>query len=700
MKIIIFVAIAMLQLTTLNATTQKDSVYKEVSLNEVVITSNRQKVEYSSAGTTYKVDGIVAQSASLFDAIASLPGVRIDHEGNLTINGKNGGEILIDGKPTHLSGSELATLLRTMTATEADKIDVITQPSAKYDAAGVSGLIDIHCKKMKLLGMNLNTHMNGSLGRCGGGYASVSFNYKTKHWNPYASYSYYNHKHIVDLEIDRAFQQERMMQNSIRNYHVSNNSMSLGCDYMPGNLWTISGYVKCGLNKINEDATMESITQLTHVSNGNKSNADNDRLNLTTGFNVQKRFTDDGVWSSSVDYFRYNSDQQQNLFSEVPDTTIGKMTGRINILQLKTDLALPVSKTCNIECGLKMSDVRIRNNFEYTVAKTADMQFDYDEDTYAAYFQAIIQKGKWKLTAGLRSETTCYHIYSQDRTIPKDTADNKTKTYYFPSLQVTYSISPERNILFSFSKRIIRPNYADLNPFVYIFDNYTVESGNTELNPAFANNFELSFQSSKLGQLTAFLSVMDDALVKGFEIDKNERVRTFRRNFADYFSTGLRYQTMFSIIRQWTVSAFASGMYNRYKWTENGVRQTNCRISPLLSITQTYHLPFSMNAELKADYQGRTAYGQITLHASSTINLSLQKEICKGKGTITLFANDIFDGQREKLSMVIGGNSAWCQTLNHIRAIGIGFSWKFKKGADIKEKKQKNAIDEINRVNL
>jgi hypothetical protein len=227
-----------------------------------------------------------------------------------------------------------------------------------------------------------------------------------------------------------------------------------------------------------------------------------------------------------------------------------------------------------------------------------------------------------------------------------------------------------------------------------------VESGNTELRPSFSHNIEVSYQKLKIGQITALLSVMNDALMKGFEIDENERVKTFRRNFSDYFSTGLRYQTMQDITKHWTASAFLACIYNRYKWMEDGIRQTNGRMSPMLSITQTYNFPHSFSSELKVDYQGKMVYGQVTLHSSSTINISLQKKICGGNGVITLFANDIFDGQREKLSMVIGGHSAWCQTLNHIQAIGISFSWKFKKGADIKEKKQKNAIDEINRVNL
>ena len=324
----------------------------------------------------------------------------------------------------------------------------------------------------------------------------------------------------------------------------------------------------------------------------------------------------------------------------------------------------------------------------------------YDEDTYAAYLQTSYHTEKWKVTAGLRMEATHYHIYSEDKILQRDTTNSKNNIYLFPSLSIVYSICEGQSFMLSYSKRVIRPNYADLNPFVYIFDDYTLESGNTDLRPAFSHNLELSLVNQKFGQITGFLSLMDDALVKGFAIDENECVRTFRRNFADYLSTGLRYQSMFNITNRWNASVFAACVYNRYKWREDGAECTNSRLTPIFSITQSYSFPFSLKAQLKASYQGKMAYGQVAAHASSLINFSLQKTICNGNGTITLFANDIFDSQREKLTLIMKGKSAWCQTLNHNRLIGVGFSWKFVKGVDIKEKKHKNPIDEINRVYL
>lgn len=679
---------------------QNDSIFKEQTLNEVIVVCKRPAVEYNSKGSTYMVDGTIGQSNSLYDVISSLPGVALDNDGNLTINGKCGGEILVDGKTTHLSGSDLAAYLRSMPAVDAEKIDIITNPSAKYDAAGISGIIDIHSKKNKMLGINANTNIRGCIGRTGGGDGSISLNYKTSHWNPYFSYSYFNRKQINELTIDRAFHNERLSQYSMRYYRDISHNLRFGCDYMPNNVSVINIYMNCGFNNINQNATMNSKTSQSYVTNNNISNTSNDRLNLSTGISFQYILSNKGMWNNSIDYFKFNSDQQQNIYSIVPDTTIGNMKSRINIFSAKSDISIPFKTNWNINLGIKVSNVNINNRFEYMISKIANIRFKYDEDTYASYIETNYNVGKWKFTTGLRLELTHYNILSKDCINDVDSIQSFKNLCLFPSLCAEYSIAEKQNISLSYSKRIIRPNYSNLNPFVYIFDDYTVESGNTKLKPAFSHNIDLSYKNDNFGQISCFVSFMKDALVKGFGIDYNDRVSTFCRNFNDYLNAGIRVQSMLNITKRWSSFALFSYVYNCYKWNENNVCNTKNRITPLFSITQHLSLPFSYIFEIKADYQGKMAYGQSDSHAYSVIDLYLQKNVCNRKGTITLFANDIFNAKRDKLSMVLNGKYAWCQTLNQARIIGLSFSWKFKNSTDVREKRHKSAIDEINRLNL
>ena len=181
---------------------QQDTIADQ-RLEEIMVTAKLPLVEISAGKTSYRMDASVTQSTgSLYDVLASLPGVVIDSNGNILLNGQSGATILMDGKPTYLSGDELMSLLKSTPATNADKIDLITQPSARHDAAGSSGLIDIRTRKIRLRGVNLALNGNGSLGRTGSGYGGASMNIRENKFNLYLNYSYYQGKDVIDLFIE------------------------------------------------------------------------------------------------------------------------------------------------------------------------------------------------------------------------------------------------------------------------------------------------------------------------------------------------------------------------------------------------------------------------------------------------------------------------------------------------------------------
>ena len=168
MRIKVFLGIIFLGMP-LEGRAQQDTIADQ-RLGEVVVTAKLPLVEMSAGKTTYRMDASITQSTgSLYDVLSSLPGVIVDSKGGILLNGKSGVQVLMDGKPTYLSGEELVNLLRSTPATNADKIDLITQPSARYEAAGSTGMIDIRTRKIKLHGMNLALNGNGTLGRSGGG---------------------------------------------------------------------------------------------------------------------------------------------------------------------------------------------------------------------------------------------------------------------------------------------------------------------------------------------------------------------------------------------------------------------------------------------------------------------------------------------------------------------------------------------------
>ena len=347
---------------------QQDTIADQ-RLEEIMVTAKLPLVEISAGKTSYRMDASVTQSTgSLYDVLASLPGVVIDSNGNILLNGQSGATILMDGKPTYLSGDELMSLLKSTPATNADKIDLITQPSARHDAAGSSGLIDIRTRKIRLRGVNLALNGNGSLGRTGGGYGGVSMNVRENKFNLYLNYSYYQGKDVIDLFIDRAFERDggRMMQDSYRKRRNYSHYFRTGCDYYLNErtVWGVS--LGGNFSRQKENAGMFTEIQEIGVAGNTYSYAEQNRNNLSAGTSmVHKLKREGGELSASFDYFHYYRVGNQLMDSFKPDTLKGDMKGNTDLYVGQIDAVYPLSEVWKLQAGVKTSFVTIDNTAGY-----------------------------------------------------------------------------------------------------------------------------------------------------------------------------------------------------------------------------------------------------------------------------------------------------------------------------------------------
>ena len=347
---------------------QQDTIADQ-RLEEIMVTAKLPLVEISAGKTSYRMDASVTQSTgSLYDVLASLPGVVIDSNGNILLNGQSGATILMDGKPTYLSGDELMSLLKSTPATNADKIDLITQPSARHDAAGSSGLIDIRTRKIRLRGVNLALNGNGSLGRTGGGYGGVSMNVRENKFNLYLNYSYYQGKDVIDLFIDRAFERDggRMMQNSYRKRRNYSHYFRTGCDYYLNErtVWGVS--LGGNFSRQRENAGMFTEIRETGVAGNTYSHAEQNRNNVSAGTSmVHKLKREGGELSASFDYFHYYRVGNQLMDSFKPDTLKGDMKGNTDLYVGQIDAVYPLSEVWKLQAGVKTSFVTIDNTAGY-----------------------------------------------------------------------------------------------------------------------------------------------------------------------------------------------------------------------------------------------------------------------------------------------------------------------------------------------
>lgn len=713
MRIKVFLGIILLGMP-LKGRAQQDTIADQ-RLEEVVVTAKLPLVEMSAGKTTYRMDASITQSTgNLYDVLSSLPGVMIDSKGGILLNGKSGVQVLMDGKPTYLSGEELVNLLRSTPATNADKIDLVTQPSARYEAAGSIGMIDIRTRKIKLRGMNLALNGNGTLGRSGGGgYGSASMNLRQDKFNFFLTYSYYLGNQTIDMDIDRAFNgDERMLQTSYRRRSTYLHYLRGGCDFYinPHTVWGVT--LNGNLSGRTENADMRIETQGAERPETTDGHLDNDWNNFSAGTNFTHRLRrDGGEISAAFDYFSYDRSEVQHIHYSKPDTLKGDMQGRIHIYAGQADATYPLNEQWKLQGGGKSAFVKIDNDAGYLRPVPSGWQADgslgsrfvYDENINAAYLQAGYEHRRLKFSAGLRLEHTRVHGELSGNTVQRDSSFTTNYVHLFPTCSVQYGLEHGSAFQLSYSRRIARPNYQDLNPFTYIFDDYTHEGGNTRLRPSFSDNIELAYVHHEWLQAVLFFSHTDDAIMKTYQTQEDLRIYVTPENLAAYVQTGLRiHAANLSLASWWKMHLTAIGLYNRYRWTEQGERMRNNLLTPLVSSMSQFTFTPAWSAELSANYRGRMAYGQATVHPTLEVNAGIQKKILRGKGTVSLFAKDIFGTNNERVDIRAVGTKAYVDSHGDSsqRVIGIAFSWRFQKGSEVKESRRKNGLDETKRVNL
>lgn len=694
------------------AWSQQDTIADQ-RLEEIVVTAKLPLVEMSAGKTTYRMDASVTQTTgSLYDVLVSLPGVMIDSNGNVLLNGQGGATILMDGKPTYLSGDELMNLLKSTPATNTDKIDLITQPSARHDAAGSTGLIDIRTRKIKLRGMNLTLNGNGSLGRAGSGYGGASMNIRENKFNLYLNYSYYQGKDVIDLFIDRAFERDegRMMQDSYRRRRNRSHYFRAGCDYYLDERTVWGASLGGNLSRQRENADMFTEIRKTGVAGSTCSRAEQERDNLSVGTNVvHKLKREGGELSASFDYFHYYRIGGQLMNSFKPDTLKGDMKGSTNLYVGQIDGIYPLNENWKLQTGVKTSFVKIDNTAGYMRPSASGWlpdgslgsRFVYDENINASYLQAGYEKDRLKISAGLRLEHTHVHGDFGGNTQQKDSSFTTNYLHLFPTFALQYGLTSEHLLQFSYGRRITRPNYGDLNPFIYIFDDYTHEGGNTKLHPSFSDNLELGYVYSDWLRAVLFFSHTNDAIMKSYREEEAQRIYVMPDNLSSYIQTGVRiHAANLPLASFWKVNLTAIGIYNNYRWTEQGQKMKSRMFTPIFGCMNQFLFTPAWSAELSANYNGRMAYGQATVHPALEVNIGIQKKMFRNRCTVTLFAKDIFNSNIQKVNIQSPGVQAFVNERHNKRVLGVAFSWRFQKGSEAKESRRKNEIGETKRVNL
>jgi hypothetical protein len=699
------------------------------SINGVTVTARKPLIEQKLDRTIVNVESsITSVGGTAMEVLEKSPGITIDKDGNISLKGKQGVQIYIDGRPSYLGGADLANLLRSMSASQLEQIEIMTNPPAKYEAAGNSGIINIKTKKNKQFGYNGSLTTGFTQGIYPRFHESGNFNYRNGKLNLFSSINYNrNHRKEV-LDISRNFRDEAT-KNLVSIFDQESNmvneshflSAKAGLDFFATKKTTL-GFV---LNGYYNPRTWTSRTH-TDIFNPNSV------LQSQTGAFSQtkskwKNFSANGYFKTvldsagqeltgDLDYIQYRSTSMQPLISsyfnnmgqltKIPDTLNGDLPQDITIYSAKMDYSKPLKKGAKFEAGFKTSYVKTDNNARYDTLRNGQVYHDYyrsnhfvyEENINAAYVNFSTPLGKkWSGQFGLRAENT----NAKGNQLTTGDSFKRNYTQLFPTAYLQYSANEKNQFVINYGRRIERPDYADLNPFINFLDRYTFEKGNPDLRPQFSHNIELSHTYGGFLTTTANYSKTTDIIQQVIE-QKEATNETFikKANIARQNQYGLSVTGFKQINKWWSGNVYASVSNSRFKGVVNNDNVSLGVTTFITQIQQQFKWGKGWGAEVSGFYRSKGLEGVIFIEPIKQVEAGLSKQILKGKGTVKLSFRDIFRGAVYKGYINYGTVDARFRDINDQRAVGMSFTWRFNKGK-LKAsggRREGGASDEKNRV--
>lgn len=647
----------------------------------VTVTARRPFIESRIDKTVVNVDASPTSAGSTaLEVLEKSPGIMVNNDGVISLRGKAGVTVMLDGRQTYLSATDLANLLRNMPASAIDQIEIMTNPSARFDAAGNSGIINIKTKKGRAGGFNGSVMVgftssfftqNGNLYVIPKTQNSFNFNYRKNKINFFGNYNPNifrgrNRQQINRVVLDDTKTPQGYVDVESRfRFGNNNHTLKLGLDYFADKKNTF-GVVLTGFDFSGHPRPYTTTT--TADPDGNvitemRSFTDN-RLrfrNFTSNFNYRHQFDTTGrELTADLDYVAYDNISRMTLSTDFYDESgqpaasslllRGRLPSAINIYSAKTDYVHPLKGGARFEAGLKASYVSNDNLVDYTrwidskwVPDDRSNHFVYKENIMAAYANASGKWGKWSLQGGLRLETTTSRGYQ----VTNDSSFRREFVNLFPSVFASYALNPENQLTLSYSRRITRPNYQDLNPFVFFLDSLSYRRGNPFLTPQFTHNIELS-HSFKGKFITTFNYNHTTDVIAQIMRPDGDIVYLTTDNVARYRNIGIALTAPLTLARWWNVNLFANVYNNHYKGVFDTRPLDLGYTSFLVNMTQTFTLKQGLTLELSGFYRGRTMEQLIVSEPMYMFSFGGQKTVLNGKGTVRLNVRDPFWLQRFK----------------------------------------------------
>ncbi|GAB2987440.1 outer membrane beta-barrel family protein [Mucilaginibacter puniceus] len=685
------------------------------TLNAVNIAGTRPLIEQKIDRTVMNVEGsVLAAGNSALEILERAPGVTVDKDDNISLQGKQGVTVMINDKLTYLSAAQLANLLRSTDGNTIKSIEIITNPSAKYDAAGNSGIINIQLKKNNQSGTNGSINLTGSYGYYPKNNTSLSLNHKQGKLNVFGNFSRGDNQRSRTMEIKRTvvdgtnttyFDQSTFMPgiNHFNNYRV-------GADYDLSSKHTIgfivNGYFNSS-NEFNDNNTRIGTTPAASDSYQNTQSAIHSKYN-NFAFNINDKLqldTNGQALSIDLDHSKFNNNSDARYYTTFFGGSAQQLLltnqspSNITIYTAKADYTYPITKTFKFEAGVKYSDVKTDNMLNAQRDNANDPlrtnQFVYTEKIAAGYLNLSKTYKKTAVQLGLRAENT----NSNGNSITTGQVVPRGYLNFFPSVFINHSLAAKHNIGLSYSRRIDRPGYDNLNPFVYYLDQYTYSQGNPFLKPQYTNNYELKYTYNKTINLSLGYSKTTDVNTQILLTDPATKV-TYQTNLNlqtqnNYTTT---FNTPYTITKWFTGNINATGFYTQFK-SDNllGANLNSGRFGYYVKTTQNINFA-GFKAELSEFYQSKVIYGLFLVKPQYAVDAGISRAFANKKLNVKLSVSDIFNIRRNDVNSVYQTNDIQIRQKNETRIARLTLTYNFGNSSIKSRNRQTGSSEEASRV--
>jgi outer membrane receptor protein involved in Fe transport len=696
-------------------------ITNEKVLNEVTIETQQDMVKNTIDKKVFDAEKLaIANGGSANDVLSQVPTVNVDIDGNISLRGSGNVTILIDGRPSGMSGAGRAGVLSGIPASAIESVEVITNPSAKYDPDGMSGIINIVLKKNKLQGTNGNFTLSAGTNNKYNG--NVAYNFRKNKVNIYSNYSFRYNERYGKGDVNRTtFSGDSavyLIQKNNSDNTNRNHSAKIGMDFNASKLATFGTNITINYENKSEfeklENNSENETQQLASAFNRYSNSPSEGLSQDYNLNYRQKFKNPKQLLSVETNYSINNNasnaryQQENFWENYQEINPYWFYQNNNS---KTDFSInsnivdfesPLFKNGKIESGLKNTNRLIDNDFfsetfnnganDFVSDDSLNNRFIYHENIYAAYTSYGQTLGKWSYKAGLRAE--------QANT--KSTLVNNNTTFInnyfnvFPTAFINRKIDEKQELQLNYGRRINRPGTRQLSPFTDYSNPLILRVGNPYLNPEYTHNIEFSYlyNFKKVNfSTTLFYRRTNGLIMRNISVNNaNQTIVTFT-NLGSSENMGIETVSRIEFFKWWNVTINLNGFQTVIKGTNQDGEINTSNLSWNAKFLSNMLLKKGWSLQTSGSYNARNIMAQGTILPMSQVDFALKKEVLKSKGTITFGVTDIFDQMRFRINTSGSNFEQEAERKRETRIATLTFNYRFGSG-DFAPRKNKTKESE------